>query len=54
MLMIQCNAGRKNWASDIKTMLYSFGYGYVWENQSDFKDVKLIDEFKMRMLDCDL
>ena len=25
--VIQCNSGRKSWASDIKNMLYSFGYG---------------------------
>ena len=32
-LLTHCYAGRKNWASKIKDMLYEYGYGYIWETQ---------------------
>ena len=54
MLVVYCNAGRSNWATDIKNMFYSLGYGYVWENQSVENPAIFIREFRMRLLDCDL
>ena len=54
MLVVYCNAGRSNWATGIKNMLYSLGYGYVWEKQSVENPAIFIREFGMRLLDCDL
>ena len=54
MQISQCNAGRKNWATDIKNILFIFGFGYVWENQIVENHTAFIKEFKTRLLDCDI
>ena len=54
MQVTQSNAGRKNWATDIKNMLFSFGYGYAWENQFIENHAAFIKEFKTRLSDCDI
>ena len=33
MLLTHCNAGRTNWASQMRDMLYKYGFGYFWELQ---------------------
>ena len=33
MLQNYCNNGRTNWASEVKKLLYHYGFGYAWENQ---------------------
>lgn len=52
MLCSHCNAGRSNWASDVKSLLYRYGFGIVWENQAveDYQD--FLDEIKTRITDC--
>ena len=53
MLFLHCNAGRKNWASQVKNMLYEFGFGYIWELQAVYDEVRFIDDFRNRLLDCE-
>ena len=53
MLFIQCNAGRLNWASDIKLLLYRYGFGYIWEAQYVEDWDLFVKEFKVRLKDCD-
>jgi hypothetical protein len=53
MLYKQCNLGRRNWASEIKRILYHFGFGYVWEQQRVSNSDSFLDEFNTRLLDCD-
>jgi hypothetical protein len=53
MLFIHSNAGRLNWAGEIKRILYSYGFGYVWEQQWVANSVSFLDEFRTRLLDCD-
>ena len=53
MLFQQCNAGRKNWASQMKNMLYEMGFGYIWELQEVNDRNCFINEFKARLLDCE-
>jgi len=54
MLFIQCNAGRLNWASEIKRILYYYGFGYVWEQQWVVNSALFLDEFRTRLMDCDI
>ena len=54
MLVIQNNAGRKNWVSDIKDLLYRYGFGYIWEMQHVENANLFIYEFKMRLLDSNI
>jgi hypothetical protein len=49
----QRNLGRVNWASDVKRILYHFGFGYVWEQQGVTNCNSFLDQFKTRLLDCD-
>lgn len=53
MLYSLCTAGRKNWASDIKNVLYRFGYGYVWESQNVLNPELFKVNFKQRLIDCE-
>ena len=44
--------GRQNWASKVRVLLYTYGFGYVWISQ-DIEDIGLfITQFKVRLIDC--
>ena len=51
--MLKCFAdvGISNWASCIKNMLYSNGFGYVWERQSVENEKQFIKLFIQRLKD---
>lgn len=53
MLLSQCNAGRVNWASEIKHLLYRFRFGYVWEQQYVTNEDLFLEQLKLCVLDCD-
>ena len=42
---------RNNWVLNIKELLYSTGFGYVWEQQTVNNEYQFIREFKRRMQD---
>ena len=47
------SVGRVTWASYVKLLLNSFGFGFAWYSQ-DIGDVSLfISSFKDRLIDCD-
>lgn len=46
------NVGRKNWASDVKNILFSYGFGYVWEEQAVNNIQGFLQIFKQRLEDC--
>lgn len=47
------NNGKKNWASNVKRLLYTYGFGYIWEMQDSVTDGNLfIQCFKQRVIDC--
>ena len=48
MLLNLCNLGRTNWASDIKCLLYKYGFGYVWESEGAIQHKMFLREFKAR------
>ena len=44
--------GKQTWASEVKSCLYRFGFGFVWECQG-VGDVKgFLNVFKQRLIDC--
>ena len=42
---------RNNWVLNTKELLYSTGFGYVWEQQTVNNEYQFIREFKRRMQD---
>ena len=42
---------RNNWVLNIKELLYSTGFGYVWKQQTVNNEYQFIREFKRRMQD---
>ena len=52
MLYVQANAGRENWANGVKNLLYKFGFGYIWEQQSINDIGSFIRIFTGRLCDC--
>ena len=54
LMFLQCERGKKNWASKIKQILFQFGYGYAWEEQHVPVDSNgFINRFKTTLTDCD-
>ena len=53
VLYVQCERGKKNWASRIKQLLSQFGYGYVWLNQHVDNINTFMERFKTTLIDCD-
>ena len=49
MLILDCLNGKVNWASKIKHILYSFGFGYIWEQQSVSNVNSFLSEFVYRL-----
>lgn len=46
--------GRNNWASSIQHLLYNFGFGFVWLNQTVGDIGTFIHNLKQRLCDCKL
>ena len=53
MMRNYCNNGRTNWASEVKKLLYRYGFGYAWDNQENLENDVFLDEFKTRVFDND-
>lgn len=52
MLKSLDEAGRLTWASNIKKLLFRYGYGFVWVSQ-EVGDINIfIKQFKQRLIDC--
>ena len=45
-------AGRRTWASNIKELLFTYGFGYVWIAQEVGNESNFIQLFKTRIKDC--
>jgi hypothetical protein len=46
MLTRHDNVGKKNWATSVKNLLYTYGFGFVWLSQ-EIVDINLfICQFK--------
>ncbi len=52
MLYQQSEGGRQNWATEIRTILFSFGFGFVWMEQGVGDVGHFCRELKQRFSDC--
>ena len=50
----QTEPGKINWASKVKHILYSYGFGEHWESQEVIHHVAFIQAFTQRVQDCEL
>ena len=50
----ECLQGKENWASKIRDILFRYGFGYAWENQSVQDLYNFITLFSNRVKDCEL
>ena len=54
LLYQQCLAGKVNWASKIRDILFRYGFGWIWENQSVLNVDHFLKIFSIRVKDCEL
>ena len=47
-----CLKGKKGWVSNVKKLLYDYGFNYVFDNQAVVNKVVFLSMFKQRILDC--
>jgi len=47
-----CLKGKNNWVSNIKQLLYDYGFNYVFDNQTVVNEVVYLGMFKQRIIDC--
>ena len=52
MLKSLDEAGRHTWASNVKKLLFRYGYGFVWVSQEVGDINSFIKQFKQRLIDC--
>jgi hypothetical protein len=52
MMFTLSRNGRINWASKVKNLLYRYGFGIVWEQQSVNDAKSFLHEFRTRLEDC--
>ena len=49
---VKSNSSRFNWSSHVKKLLYEYGFGYIWGEQSVGNDATFLETFKIRITDC--
>ena len=52
MLRPHAAVGKVNWASNVRSLLYKYGFGYAWEADTIGNSVQFICSFKQRIKDC--
>lgn len=52
MLKSHTEIGRSNWASNIRDLLYRFGFGLVWISQEVGNVPVFLNQFRQRVVDC--
>ena len=51
-LMLHDDIGRQKWVTNIKDLLFQYGYGYVWISQDVGHINMFVSSFKQRLKDC--
>jgi hypothetical protein len=46
------NRGKKTWVTNVRHCLYSYGFGFVWDNQGVQNTTEFLYSFKQRIIDC--
>ena len=54
MLYEYCENGRNNWATGIKQVLTTCGFGFVWDNQGVPNVKEFMKSLETRLKDCDI
>lgn len=49
-----CILGKTNWASNIRDILFRYGFGSIWEEQNVADNAAFIKVFRERIQDCEL
>ena len=52
MLRSLASAGKTNWASNVRLLLYKHGLGYVWEADTIGDASRYKNLFRQRLADC--
>ena len=52
MLKSLDEAGRHTWASNVRSLLYIYGFGYAWIAQEIGNEKIFVSQFKVRLTDC--
>ena len=47
-----CINGRKNWLSNVRKLLYEYGFNNVWDHPKTYFTKSFIHVFKQRAIDC--
>ena len=47
-----CIKGKKNWVSNVKKLMYDYGFNYVFDNQTVVNEVVFLSMFEQRITDC--
>ena len=51
MLKLYDTLGYTNWVTSVRTNLYTNGFGYIWENQTEINDKLFLFEYVQRLKD---
>ena len=49
--LFDCLNGKKNWSYYVKTILYKYGFGYIWEQPYNIDEQLFCAVFKQRLID---
>lgn len=52
MLRSLSDSGKINWASKVRSLLYKYGFGYVWEANTVGDGLHFVNIFRQRIKDC--
>jgi hypothetical protein len=51
MCLSDCNNGKNDWLTKVKTCLYQYGFNYVWADPTIVNSKSFIPLFKQRLID---
>ena len=54
MLLRLDESGRTTWATHVRNLLFSYGFGYVWISQEVGNSHWFINVFRQRIIDCSI
>ena len=51
-MLRDCELGLDNWVSKVKSMLFEYGFGNIWQNPQNINVNAFCNQFKQRLIDC--
>ena len=52
MLRSLASGGKINWAARVRSLLFKYGFGFVWEADTVGDASRFIKQFRQRLVDC--